>query len=99
MAFPGDFTVDGKANLAFWRPIKGDWYIQRSEDFSFYAVPFGANGDQPVPGDYDGDGKYDTAVFRPSNNTWFAQRSNGSGTLIQSFGATGDIPLPFSAVP
>ena len=25
------------------------------EDFSFYAFPFGTNGDTPVPADYDGE--------------------------------------------
>ena len=59
----------------------GNWFILRSEDFSFFAFPFGANGDTPVPGDYDGDGKFDAGVFRPTNQTWFIQRST-AGTLI-----------------
>jgi len=67
--------------------------VLRSEDFSFYSFPFGANGDIPVPGDYDGDGRNAAAVFRPSSSTWFAQRATG-GTLIQQFGIAGDIPLP-----
>jgi len=71
--------------------------VLRSEDFSYYAFPFGTNGDIPVPGDYDGDGRNDAAVFRPSTSTWFAQRSTG-GTLIQQFGIAGDIPLPSAFV-
>ena len=61
----------GKADSAFWRPSTGEWFILRSEDSSYYSVPFGANGDLPVPGDYDGDGRFDTAVFRPSGSTWY----------------------------
>ena len=79
--------------MAFWRPANGNWFILRSEDFSFFAFPFGANGDLPVPGDYDGDGKVDAGVFRPSVATWFVQRST-AGTLIQQFGINGDLPVP-----
>jgi len=80
-----------------FRPSTGQWFVLRSEDFSFYSFPFGTNGDIPVPGDYDGDGRNDAAVFRPSTSTWFAQRST-AGTLIQQFGITGDIPLPSAYV-
>ncbi|MBK6751266.1 MAG: VCBS repeat-containing protein [Acidobacteria bacterium] len=62
---------DGKTDVAFWRPATGEWFVLRSEDFSFYAFPFGASGDVPVPGDYDGDGKADASVFRESSLTWF----------------------------
>jgi len=69
----------------------------RSEDSSFFSIPFGASGDIPAPGDYDGDGKYDTAVFRPTI-TWFVQRTT-AGTLITNFGINGDMPVPSAFVP
>lgn len=48
----GDYDKDGKTDIAFWRPSDGQYYVLRSSaNFSsFYAFPFGANGDIPVQG-------------------------------------------------
>ena len=94
----GDYTGDGKADIAIWRPATGEWFIVRSEDFSFYGFPFGTNGDVPASGDYDGDGKFDPTVFRPSSGTWFIARST-AGTQIVQFGLAGDRPIPNAFVP
>jgi hypothetical protein len=72
--------------------------VQRSEDNSFYSVPFGANGDVPTPDDYDGDGRVDTAFFRPATANWFVNRST-AGILITTFGTSGDRPIPNAFVP
>jgi uncharacterized delta-60 repeat protein len=97
-AVQGDYTGDGKADVAIWRSSSGEWFILRSEDFSFYGFPFGTSGDVPAPGDYDGDAKFDATVFRPSNATWFIGRST-AGTQIVQFGATGDRPIPNAFIP
>ena len=94
----GTLLASAKADIAIWRPSTGEWYVLRSEDYSYYSVPFGSAGDLPVPGDYDGDDKFDTAVFRPSTATWYANRST-AGILIQNFGLSTDQPLPYAFVP
>ena len=58
---PADFTGDGKADIAVWRPSSGEWFVLRSEDSSFFSFPFGTTGDTPMPTDYDNDGKVDAA--------------------------------------
>lgn len=93
-----DFTGDGKTDVAFWRPSSGEWFILRSEDSSYFSLPFGLASDIPAPGDYDGDGRSDVAVFRPSSGTWFVNRST-QGTLITAFGVDGDRPVPNAFTP
>jgi hypothetical protein len=95
---PADYTGDGRADVAVFRPASGEWFVQRSEDNSFYSVPFGTAGDIPAPGDYDGDGKFDAAVFRSAGATWFINRTTG-GVGIFGFGLPVDRPVPAAFVP
>jgi len=47
-----DYDKDGKSDIAFWRPSNGNYFVLRSSsNFStFFAYPFGQNGDIPVQG-------------------------------------------------
>jgi hypothetical protein len=93
---PGDYDGDGKADLAVYRPTGGIWYVLRSGDSSYQAVPFGLATDKPVPADYDGDGLFDLAVFRvgPTNTEWAILNSGDGQSSMRQFGSTGDIAVP-----
>ena len=79
-----DFTGDGRADLAVWRPWNGTWYVRGAS-----AVQWGNTGDIPVPGDYTGDGRADLAVWRPSTGTWYVR-----GMPSVAWGRVGDVPVP-----
>ena len=81
----GDFTGDGHADFAVFRPSTGVWFIQ-----GLANTQWGLAGDIPVVGDWNGDGKSDVAVFRPANGNWYLQ---ATGTTIQ-YGRAGDVPVP-----
>lgn len=92
----GDWTGDGKADISFYRPSTSEWFVNRSEDLSFYSFVWGLPGDSAQPGDYDGDGITDPAVWRESDTTWYILGST-AGFSAAAFGSNGDIPLPGSA--
>ncbi len=93
---PGDYDGDGRTDLAVFRadanPANPDFFVLRSLDNSFQAVPWGTTGDMPMTGDFDGDARSDIAIYRPSNTTWYIRNSGGS-VRSDSFGASGDLPL------
>lgn len=47
---PDDYDKDGKTDIALFRPSTGEWLILRSSSnfTTFFAFPFGANGDIPI---------------------------------------------------
>jgi subtilisin-like proprotein convertase family protein len=100
-----DYDGDGRADVAVYRPLTGDWFISQSgASGALLQIPWGAPsssglGDIQVPADYDGDGITDVAIFRQATGDWFIRRSF-DGTLLQvNFGAAssaglGDTPVP-----
>jgi hypothetical protein len=87
-----DFDMEGRTDIAVYRPSNGWWIIVPSSGASPYAVAWGATGDIPVPGDYDGDGRTDIAVYRPSNGWWIIIPSSGASPYAVTWGASSDIP-------
>lgn len=87
-----DFSGDGRAELAVFRPSDGVWYTLDQSGGAFNATGWGQSGDRIVPGDYDGDRKIDHAVFRGGN--WFILGSASGSFVSVNFGLTTDVPVP-----
>jgi FG-GAP repeat. len=89
-----DFDGDGKTDPTVFRVNENTWYVSRSSDGSFFALPFGISQlDVLTPGDYDGDGRTDIAVWRSSQGTFYVLRSSDLGVTTFQWGLPGDEPL------
>ncbi len=88
--FVGDFTGDGKADVAIHDMQTGNWFVGRSTGSSFaieqWASNFGNRGravEEVFVGDFTGDGKADVAIHDMQTGNWFVGRSTGSGFAIE----------------
>jgi myo-inositol-hexaphosphate 3-phosphohydrolase len=99
--FVGDFTGDGKADVAIHDKRTGNWYVGVSTGAALrieaWASGFGNRGDtveQVLVGDFTGDGKADVAVHNRQNGNWYLGLSTGAGFRIEpwisGFGNRGD---------
>jgi hypothetical protein len=84
----GDYSGDGQADMAVYRPGTGVWYALTASG-AWGSASWGVSGDVPVPADYDGDGVTNVAVFRPSTGTWYVR-----GYSTTAWGVSTDIPVP-----
>jgi hypothetical protein len=80
----GDYTGDGIADMAVFRPSTGQFFVS-----GLAPALFGLPGDVPVVGDFNGNGTNDIAVFRPSDGTWYV-----NGLAAVQFGIASDLPVP-----
>ncbi|NNE66175.1 MAG: VCBS repeat-containing protein [Pyrinomonadaceae bacterium] len=93
-ADPYDFDNDGRTDIGIFRPLDGQWWIDRSDD-GLTVQTLGLENDYLVPSDYDGDGLSDVAVWRPGAPTiaaFYILNSSDSTLEIKPFGQTGDDP-------
>jgi hypothetical protein len=89
-SFVGDFTGDGKADVAIHDAQTGIWHVGRSTGASFtielWALGFGNRGsavERVSVGDFTGDGKTDVAIHDTQTGTWHVGRSTGAGFAIE----------------
>ena len=75
-----DYSGNGRAAAAIFRPATGLWAIRDAT-----RLYYGALGDTAAPGDYRGNGTAAIGVFRPESGLWAIR-----GVSRVYFGRTGD---------
>lgn len=94
---PNDFDNDGRADLAVARSESGQrvWYVRRSSDNQFYAVPWGLSSDAFFTGraDWDGDGAQDLSVIRNESGqrVFYILRSSDQQLQVIHWGLSSDV--------
>jgi hypothetical protein len=79
----GDFTGDGRADIATFDPADGRWLVASPgalaspRTWGVFSTRTGWS--HHLVGDFDGDGRDDVASYHPGSGTWWVSRSTGSG--------------------
>lgn len=79
-AVPGDYTGEGRSDLAAFVPSLGKWYVYSlgaGGTWILDGADWGYSGCVAVPGDYNGDGVADLAVFDPITGCWYVRTVTG----------------------
>ena len=87
----GDFTGNGRDDLASYHPSNGSWWVSRSTGTGFSTSRWATFGTRTgwaahLVGDFTGDGRDDVASYHPSNGSWWVSRSTGSGFSTARWG-------------
>jgi hypothetical protein len=94
-AYVGDFTGDGRADVAIHNTATGEWWIGRSTGPAFaveaWATNFGNRGPEVEDvhvADFTGNGRADVAIHNTATGEWWIGRSTGAGFAVELW-ATG----------
>jgi hypothetical protein len=91
VAQPGEWTGDGKADLAVFRPSTGEWLVRGGTTVR-WGTP--GKGDVPVAGKYLRTDRLGPAIYRTSTRTWYVKGATSTSHVIVKYGNNGDIPVP-----
>jgi SpoIID/LytB domain protein len=81
--FEGDFTGDGRTDVASYNPVTGDWVVGVSTGSGFTQsawnhFPTRTGWTEHLVGDFTGDGRDDIASYHEPTGRWWVSRSTGS---------------------
>jgi cyclophilin family peptidyl-prolyl cis-trans isomerase len=79
----GDFTGDGRADIALFNPVSGVWRVLASNGGGFEKLTFDtwdptADWTTPLAGDFNGDGRDDIAARNLDDGGWRVAVSDGT---------------------
>lgn len=95
LPIPGNWSGNGRAEPAVFRPGTCIWYFYNSTTSQTSALRWGSAGDIPIIGDFDGNGILDPTLLRRRKNTWYHYSPTGKARTVK-FGRSSDV-LPQKA--